>query len=257
MTSTPQEIVITLIGGTFLLLFLVVIIIVATTRYQNRKRRHLADLERMKHEAAQQVLKTRLEVQDKTLTDVSREIHDNIGQILSVVKLNLHAMKPTDHKMIGHVSASIDLMNSAITDLRNISKMLSTDYISTQSLPTLLQREVDVINKSQMFEMELITPGEERPIDPEKQLIIYRIAQECIQNAIKHSEAKKIQISFEFLPHALALEVADDGKGFIYDNNKQGNGLTNLNARVAIIGAMLTIKSKPGEGTRIQLSTPG
>ena len=257
MTSTPQEIVITLIGGTFLLLFLVVIIIVATTRYQNRKRRHLADVERMKNEAAQQILKTRLEVQDKTLTDVSREIHDNIGQILAVVKLNLHAMKPTDHKMIEHVSGSIDLMNSAITDLRNISKMLSTDYISTQSLPTLLQREVDVINKLQMFEMELITQGEDRPIDPEKQLIIYRIAQECIQNAIKHSEAKKIKISFEFLPHAFALEVADDGKGFIYDNKKQGNGLTNLNARVAIIGAMLTIKSKPGEGTSILLSTPG
>jgi signal transduction histidine kinase len=159
--------------------------------------------------------------------------------------------------MIEHVSGSIDLMNSAITDLRNISKMLSADYISTQSLPTLLQREVEVINKSQMFDMELITQGEERPIDPEKQLIIYRIAQECIQNAIKHSEAKKIQISFQFLPHVFALEVADDGKGFIYDKNKQGNGLTNLNARVAIIGAKLTIKSKPGEGTRILLSTPG
>ena len=255
MLSAPLEIVITLIAGTVLLLFLVFIVIVAVIRYQNRKRLYMIEVERIKNEGEQQMLKTRLEVQDKTLTNVSREIHDNIGQILSLVKMNLHGIKPSDLKMEEQLNRSVELMDRAIIDLRDISKLLSSDYIRRQSLSALLQREVDGVNKSLAFQSEFVCDGEEGNMEPEKKLVIFRIAQECIQNSIKHSRAKKIWVKLDFQHGQCALLISDDGVGFNMETVREGSGFTNLHARAIMINAKLDVQSGLGAGSKILLTT--
>jgi two-component system, NarL family, sensor kinase len=256
MNPLDSEIIVTLVAGTLLVLMLTGLIIVAVVRYQDRKNKHLLDLERMKIEAEQQLLKTKLEVHEKTLLDVSREIHDNIGQGLAVVKLNLNAIKLEDPKMAARVSTAMDQVNRSITDLRNLSKVLSSDYISKESLSTMLEREADVINKAQTFEMTLKIEGEEPTIPSEKRLIIFRMAQESIQNAIKHSKAKRIQVSLGFPEGQCLLNVEDDGQGFDMGNYIRGNGLTNLQSRATVIKGSLDVKSQLGSGTKISLTVP-
>jgi signal transduction histidine kinase len=256
MNPADKEILVTLIGGTLLLLFFVIVVIIAAIRYQNRKQRHLVDLQRLKHEADQLVLKTRLEVHEKTLTDVSREIHDNIGQILSVAKLNLHTMQQKPEVIESQVPLTIDLINNAIKDLRNLSKVLNTDFVQKQSLATLLQREVEVINHAQVVKLALNVQGEEKTLLPERQLIIFRIAQECLQNVIKHAKASEVTIELAYEDHTCLLSVEDDGIGFDATLAKQGNGYTNLMARAGILGAKLDIDSVLGRGSKISLTVP-
>ena len=143
-----QDVIATLIAGTLLLLFFASVIVVAAARYQRRKQLHEREIRRIKEEIERELLKTRLEVQEKTLGDVSREIHDNIGQILSVVKLNLHAIRPDSNNIPDLVTNSIGLINNAITDLRNLSKVLNSDFITNHSLGSLLEREVEIVNKA-------------------------------------------------------------------------------------------------------------
>jgi signal transduction histidine kinase len=214
------------------------------------------DMERLKYEAQQQILKTRLEVQEKTLTDVSREIHDNIGQILSLVKLNLHTMKPTETRMVSQVNGSIALVNNAINDLRNLSKILNADFISTQTLSFLLHREVDFINKTQAFSVTFTCEGEEIILQAEKQLILFRMAQECLQNAIKHSKASAIVIALKFSPEQCQLSIGDNGIGFLFEVTPSGTGFTNLKMRSSIIKASFNVHSQPGLGTLITITTP-
>jgi two-component system, NarL family, sensor kinase len=256
MSTTDEEVIFTLISGTFLLLFLVVVVIIAAIRYQNRKQRHIVEMERLKQEAEQLMLKTRLEVQEKTLTDVSREIHDNIGQILSVVKLNLYSLQSKPEKVNEQIPDTLELVNNAIKDLRNLSKVLNTDFISKQPLTSLLQREADVINRAGAFELSLQQKGEEPALNSQKQLIIFRIAQECLQNTIKHAKATRVQIELDFLPSQLKLSIQDDGIGFDFEKAKHGNGYTNLMARASMIGATLQVKSRQGQGATISILAP-
>lgn len=256
MSTTDKEIIFTLISGTFLLLFLVVVVIIAAIRYQNRKQRHVAEMERLKQEAEQLMLKTRLEVQEKTLTDVSREIHDNIGQILSVVKLNLYTLQTKPDKVGEQIPLTLELVNSAIKDLRNLSKVLNADFISKQPLSTLLEREVDVINRAGALQLSLHQRGEEPALNQQKQLIIFRITQECLQNTIKHAQATQVQIDLEFLSNQLKLSVQDNGIGFDFEKAKSGNGYTNLMARAAIIGATLQVVTSPGQGATVSILVP-
>jgi signal transduction histidine kinase len=256
MVESNQEIFATLIAGTVLLLLFIALLVIAAVRYQNRKRAHVLDVERMKYEAEQQVLKTRLEVQEKTLTDVSREIHDNIGQILSVVKLNLHTLQAKPEKVGEQVPGTLELVNSAIKDLRNLSKVLNADFISKQPLSGLLQREVDVINRAGNLVLSFQQKGEEPALNQQKQLIIFRIAQECLQNTIKHAQATHVLIDLEFLPTQLKLSIQDNGIGFDFEKAKNGNGYTNLMARAAIIGATLNVVSRPGQGATVSILVP-
>jgi signal transduction histidine kinase len=256
MSTTDAEVIFTLISGTFLLLFFVVVVIIAAIRYQNRKQRHVAEMERLKQEAEQLMLKTRLEVQEKTLTDVSREIHDNIGQILSVVKLNLYTIQNKPEKIHEQIPDTLELVNNAIKDLRNLSKVLNADFISKQPLTSLLQREVDVINRAGAFELSLQQQGEEPALNQQNQLILFRIAQECLQNAIKHAQATRVLIELDFLPSQLKLSIQDNGIGFDFEKAKYGNGYTNLMARASIIGASLQVFSSPGQGATISILVP-
>lgn len=254
--ATDEEVVFTLISGTILLLFFVVVVIVAAIRYQNRKQRHISDLQRLAYESQQMVLKTRIEVHEKTLTDVSREIHDNIGQILSVAKLNLHAITNKPEAATEQIPAAINLINNAINDLRNLSKVLNADFANKQALSALLQREVEVINRAQVFSITLDVQGEEIPLPGEKHLVLFRIAQECLQNVIKHAQASRVDIRLCYSVETCVLEVADNGIGFDVELAKQGNGYTNLMARSGLIGAKLDVNSILGKGSKISLTVP-
>lgn len=256
MVTTDEEVVFTLISGTVLLLFFVVVVIVAVTRYQNRKQRHLTDVQRLQHEAEQLVLKTRLEVHEKTLTDVSREIHDNIGQILSVVKLNLHAIQNRPETTTEQMPLTIELVNNAIKDLRNLSKVLNAEYANKQPLTTLLKREVEVINHAKMFTINMEVAGDEQPLPTDRNLVVFRIAQECLQNVIKHAQASIVDIKVSYSDQTCVVDVEDNGIGFDVSQAKQGNGYTNLMARTGLIGAQLDVNSILGKGSKITLTVP-
>ncbi len=136
MFAKDEEIFITIIASTALMVFLVAVIVFAVIRYQNKLKRHLQEISDLKIAFHKEVLNAQFEKEEQTLHRVSQEIHDNIGQILSLVKLNLNTMDVSTCTTVlqDKVVFTKDMVGKAINDLRQLSKSLNNTYLKQQYL---------------------------------------------------------------------------------------------------------------------------
>jgi signal transduction histidine kinase len=263
MQSPDTEVVINIIISTVLLLLLAGFIVFFLLHYQKRYNQYLQEKANMQASFHQELLKAEIEMKEQTLLIISQEIHDNIGQVLSLAKLNLNTILLEDNNpAVPKIAATKELVGKAIQDLRNLSKSLNTEHISHQKLSESLGFELEQIRKTGLYETALRVQGAEKPLDPQKQIIIYRIVQEALNNIIKHARARSITISLDYDSRETMLRIADDGAGFdlpaVHEAGRsdKGTGLGNLFHRARLIDAILTVESRPGQGTLIQLSLP-
>lgn len=263
MLQSDEEIYLTVIASTFLITLLAVMVVLAMVRYQRNMQKYLKEINDMKLVYQQELMKAKLEIQEQTFLTISQEIHDNIGQILSLIRLNISRIKPDDYDFSKQkIDMSKDLLDKAITDLRDLSKRLNTDYVNRQDLSESLKFQLELLQKTGLFETEFQIHGEEKLLEPEKKLIIFRIVQELLNNILKHADSTHISVILMYVDNELILSVKDDGKGFIVpvnideENKMNGIGLYNLFYRAKLIGAHFSLKSEPGGGTLAQLILP-
>lgn len=225
--------------------------------YRNKQFKNKKEQEALQARFRQELLKTRIEMQDQTLGQISREIHDNITQVLSFVKLNL-AMANTDDEQqrTDKIAESRELVAQVITDLRDLSKSMSFEHISRQGLVKMVETEVNRLNKSGLVKAHLQIKGEIVALGEQRELVLFRILQESINNAMKHAVAKDYNFILEYIPQLFTLTFKDNGKGFSPEDAKGGggSGLINIENRAALIGAVATINSAPGQGCCIKVS---
>lgn len=263
MLASDEEIVITVIGSAFLMIVLIAVILIAIVRYQNRLKKHVHEVRDLKNTYQQEILKAQLEMQEQTFRTISQEIHDNIGQILSLVRLHISTIPAADPAAVERkISTSKELLDKAIEDLRDLSKRLNTEYVAQQQLSDSLKFQLALIEKTGFYQTAFEIHGEERSLEPEKKLIIFRIAQEALNNVIKHAEAKTISVILMYLPDKTILSIKDDGHGFERPEQSetpaplQGIGTQTMAYRAKLIGAQFGLQSRPGEGTLAQLILP-
>jgi len=257
------EIVLIIIACTLVLLLAAGFIVFFLLHYQKRHNQYQREKADMQASFHQELLKAEIEMKEQTLLTISQEIHDNIGQVLSLAKLNLNTILLEDNNpAVPKIAATKELVAKAIQDLRNLSRSLNTEHISRQKLSESLGFELDQIRKTGLYETALRVQGAEKPLDPQKQIIIFRIVQEALNNIIKHARAKSITISLDYTPRETTLRIADDGTGFDPQALHQpggagkGTGMGNISHRARLINANLVVESRPGQGTLIQLSLP-
>jgi signal transduction histidine kinase len=212
----------------------------------------------------QELLKSQIEIQEQTLKSVSEEIHDNVGQVLSLLKLNISMMNPYESKDLDEkITDSKQLVSKAILDLRRLSKSLNTDYISEVGLIPSIELELEQIKKVGKYKTELQISGQVLHLDKHKELILFRIFQEALNNIIKHAQATSIMVCLIYKENTLVMEIIDDGQGFdlaksIEDCNgiKTGIGIKSIQNRANLLGANFDIQSSTGKGTRININLP-
>ncbi|RPH33436.1 MAG: sensor histidine kinase [Bacteroidales bacterium] len=264
MFTQDKEILLTFIASTFLMVFLVIIIIVAIVRYQNRLRKHSQEISKLNVQYQEEIVKVQIENEEQTLNRISQEIHDNIGQILSLVKLNLNTVKieKCDPQVQKKIVGTKELVSKAITDLRQLSKSLNSIHLSEQYLSDSIKQEIEIINRTEEYTTDLVLRGDERAFDPQKQLIIFRIVQEILNNIVKHAKARQIRVELDYGLESFTIKVIDDGVGFdlssmnLINGKERGTGLSNISYRAQLIGASLGIDSQKGKGTTITLNAP-
>jgi signal transduction histidine kinase len=197
-----------------------------------------------------------LKSRNKTLLQISRELHDNFGHIASLIKINLHTIKLGDlNKAAAKIEDTKDLTRQLIADIKSLSVSLNSDRIAQTGLVKALQTEVERLNKTDLFIASFTQSGELPEIENDKAIILYRMAQEVLNNMVKHSGAKCIDVKVSIKDNLFILAFSDDGKGFNVEEQLKngGSGLTNLQKRAGLINALLTIHSKPGNGTSIAI----
>ena len=222
--------------------------------YRNRQLKNKQEQEALHTAFQQELLRTQIEMQDQTLNYISGEIHDNITQVLSFVKLSLAMPKSTaeTEKQL-KIKESRELIAQAISDLRDLSKSLSYEHITSLGLSKTIGIEMERVNKSGLVEISFELDGEAYPLGPQPELVLFRIFQEGLNNVLKHSGAKHFMVRLQYQADLFTLTLEDDGMGFSPDlqGHKNGSGLKNIINRAALIGGSATINSSPGKGCSI------
>jgi two-component system NarL family sensor kinase len=243
----------------FLIVSLGLILLVIV--YSRRKKRHIEEKEMMKLTFDSELAKTQLEVQEQTMQTIGADLHDNIGQLLSLTSLTLNSIElDNEVKARQKISDSIDLTLRSIKEMRLLGHLLQGDQLVALGLAEAIRQEVSWMERSGKYEIVYL-PAEELPAanNPDKDLIIFRIVQEIFNNIMKHAAATQITISLDHFDGHLNLSMIDNGVGFNADNlppGKAGMGLQNIRKRAAIIGGEAVIISSPGEGSRVTISIP-
>lgn len=237
-----------LIAPVFILIYILI--------YNQRKKRHIEEKEQLRSAFRQELLKTQIEVQEQTLVNISREIHDNITQVLSFVKLSLGMIDESSGDIKAKITESRELVAQTINDLRYLSKSMSFEHIAQLGLLKTLEMETSRINNSGLINILLGIEGDVYPLGEERELVLFRIFQEALNNTLKHSGAKYLKINLQYSDELFNLTLEDDGKGFSTGavNDISGSGLRNMQNRAALIGAVATINSSPGKGCCVKVT---
>jgi two-component system NarL family sensor kinase len=244
---------------TLLLLLITSFVILFLFFYQKRYYQHKKEKEELQSQFAQTLLQSQIEIQEQTLQHIGRELHDNLGQIASLIKINLNTLQLSDmEKAVDKIENTKDLTRQLITDIKSLSVSLGSDRITQTGLAKGIEIEMDRLNKTGQFTATYQLLGPMPAIDNDKAIILYRMTQEVLNNIVKHSKAKQIDISLHSTDKLFILACKDDGVGFNVDEKRtaSGAGLRNLKSRAQLIDARLNIQSTPGIGSLVTIELP-
>jgi len=257
MDSLSQEVYVIVIGCTFFLLVAIGIIFLVLI-YQKRQLRYMLEKRQLQNQYTEELLKTRLETQEQTLNTLSKEIHDNIGQLLNSSKVLISVAQRRIATPEETLQTANETLEQAIQELRALSKSLSKDWLEQFDFIENLNREAARINAADGIRLS-VASSTHLTMSKERQLVLFRIVQESFQNALKHSKASNIQITIEQPNGQIEVRIADNGKGFDdSDPAREGFGITNIKLRTALMGGTVQWKPlQPGTEVKIQLPAQG
>ena len=207
------------------------------------------------------MLSTQLEIQEQTFGHISREIHDHVGQRLTLARFYLSSLKEKDTAgVISLAESASQLIGEAITDLKQLSRSLTSSVIEDNGLLYALEQEIERISRLVSWKLTLQVNGDSKFISTDSELIIFRIVQEALQNIIKYADPQEVRITFNFLRKQVTLTIQDDGKGFdpiqVKQNPGSKSGLANMKKRSSLLAGSMDLQSSPGAGTKLSFIFP-
>jgi two-component system, NarL family, sensor kinase len=245
------------IGGTTLVIFLVAGIVAFLFVFSKRNWKHQVEKNQLKSQFQQELLQTQLEIQEQTLKTISQEIHDNVGQVLSLAKLNLNTFENTESAYNQtKINDTKQLVSKAINDLRDLSRSLYGDKITELGLSVAIDNELRILKNIGQYQTELKIIGDSYKLQDKEEIVLFRIVQESLNNIVKHAKAKTIRVQTIYCPNLFTLTITDDGIGFdtvVLPSSQSGIGLKSIQNRTALIGGKFSLHSIPGEGTTVTI----
>ncbi len=224
-----------------------VLIISIILRIQKNNHNFFFEKTQLQSQFQQELLQTQLEIQEQTLKTISEEIHDNVGQVLSLAKLNLNTFESHPQQKLQDTK---QLISKAINDLRDLSRSMHGDRITELGLQQSVADELQILQNTGQFATHLKIMGEAYKLLPQKEMVLFRIVQEALNNCIKYSKAKNISVALNYDKEKFLLHITDDGIGFDM-HAKTGIGLKSMQNRAALIGGEFSIQSSAANGTSI------
>lgn len=229
------------------LLFLAIFI-----AFNQRKNKLLQQQERAKQQFQQELNNTRIEIKDDTLKRVAHELHDNVGQLLSLAKIYLVGLKES-YSSESKITETDELVEKALFEIRTLSKFINADWAKQFSLVEGLQQLCIWIERTDRIQTKFTSSSNENDIRDEEKIILFRICQEFINNSMKYANCNQIQIHLESTAQGYSLKLSDNGVCFDKNNIQVGSGLSNFEQRALLINATCELNSTPGRGTQLMI----
>lgn len=223
--------------------------------YNEKKKKHFEEKSIMAMEFDRQLMQSALETQEATMSMLSKELHDNIGQLLNSTKLLIGVTERSLPTVPETLTTAGETLGRAIQELRALSKSMDKDWLTQFNLIENLENETVRINSAQDLRIHFNKP-DALPLKSGEQVILFRIVQETIQNAIKHANAANVYITINNRSGVLKVTVRDDGHGFDENKATKGLGFRNISHRTHLLGGTVNWQSAPGKGTTVIIELP-
>lgn len=248
----------------YLLIYMVVVLVIVTALvilffivFQKRKNRLLLDKIEQQQAFDEEIRKTQSEIQEQTLKYIASELHDNLGQLLVYANMQLKSLSNLPETIKGKINETAEVISESLSEVRLLSKSLNNDVILNMGLEQSVTNELNRLKKLKFEKAELNIKGKKVDIANKKhEIVIFRILQEFLSNAVKYSEADAINIELNYLPDKLIIAASDNGKGFDIETVEKGSGLINMKSRAELISATFNLSSKSDEGVALVLEYP-
>jgi len=262
--ETATEIQIALVVAVIVFLLLALALLVFMLMYQRKTFRHNQQMAAVEKQFQEEILRSQIEVQEQTQVHIGRELHDNIGTLSSLVKMNLSLADtaPDAGERKRYLDESKDTIKQLITEIKRLALDLNTDRLSETIFSEVIEQDIERLRRLKLFDIGFLQEGEEWSLTKEKKLLLYRVCQEILHNTLKHANASQVSVSLRFTPESLFIRIEDNGIGFdktrvVKDRAEgPGSGLLNLENRMDMIGGEIRIESKPGNGTKSYIQVP-
>ncbi|HZD30336.1 MAG TPA: sensor histidine kinase, partial [Candidatus Angelobacter sp.] len=232
--------------------------IVLTSLYLIRSNRllfqRLSDLSEQRSELAQKLIAT----QESTLLHISRELHDEFGQILTAIGSMLRRagrQAPEGSPLRTDLVEISGIAQSALDKVRSLSQALHPVTLEEAGLESTVDWYLPVVERQNGIVIHYSKTGSPFPVESRAGIHVYRILQEALNNANRHAGSKEVWVRLRFLEQTLELDVEDHGSGF-QPNGRRGIGLVAMRERAELLGGTLEFLHPPGGGTLVRLSVP-
>jgi two-component system, NarL family, sensor histidine kinase UhpB len=196
-----------------------------------------------------------LDAQEDERARVARDLHDEVNQSLTGLLLHLEAARRTaPPELVPELADTKALANRAMDELLSVARQLRPTALDDLGLTAALAAHVTDLERRTGIEASFETQGDVPGIGAEAQLVLYRVAQEAISNAARHSGAQRVRVRLRRDGELVMLTVSDDGRGFSFDEAGGGLGIAGMRERALLVGGELEIESRPGSGTTVRLT---
>lgn len=223
--------------------------------FKNINERKRLERELQEHQRGLTAAVIAAQEQERSL--ISQELHDNVNQLLTSAKLYAGLGRDGVGDAVEMMGKSITLVQTAIDEIRKLSKQLSVSFVSTTALEDAIKELIETVAACNQltitFHTELFTSVRE---NEHIKLAVYRILQEHLTNVVKHAEAKHVEVTLRQSQEKLTLIVVDDGKGFDTTQKAEGIGLRNMRSRAESLMGIFCIDSQPGKGCTLFVQLP-
>jgi signal transduction histidine kinase len=243
----------------YLFLAATLIAIVLTSLYLIRSNRQLfarlADLSEQRSDLAQKLISA----QESTLRHISRELHDEFGQVLTAVGSMLRrAGKQVGEgtPLHGDLKEVQEIAQATLNNIRTLSQALHPVLLEEAGLESTLDWYIPKVGRQAGIELHYEKSGNPFPVEPRAGVHIYRVLQEALNNVSRHSGARDAWVRLKYLANSLELEVEDHGSGFVAEKLQRGIGLVAMRERAELIGGKLAITPRTQGGTQVRLEIP-
>jgi signal transduction histidine kinase len=259
MQIETRELVTVFIAGIVILFLLAGYIIYFLFLYQRKQQKYKEEKRARELMFQEELLRSQLEIKEQTIQHIAHELHDNLGQVASLIKIHLNTLRLDDPDQTRQrIEETKDLVRQLIADVKALSLSMDSTRTVHLGIVTGLEHEIDRVNKTGQFEARLELEGDLPTLDKQTTVILYRMMQEILNNSVKHSGAKLIVLSLKATEKLFTLVCKDDGVGFdLEEKNRSGGlGLLNLKARARLINAELNVHTAPEKGSIVSIELP-
>jgi two-component system NarL family sensor kinase len=246
------------VAGSLLLALFTFFLVAYLLVQKHKQNKYQLEKQKTAFEHENNILRTKIETQENDMDQISKELHDNVKSVLGFAQMNMYKISDLSHtdEQAMLIDRTNKIIGNVIDELHNISHSLNSNFVLNMGLIETITKELEIIQLSKNITYDIEIKGTPFAINPEKELHIYRIGQEAIQNCIKHARATNLNFSLHFEPYMFTMKITDNGVGFDKKNvhEMKGLGFLNMFQRARYVNGALDVQSVPMKGSSIILT---